>query len=127
MTVRIGLIGAGGISGGHVDAMGKIEQAKIVAVCDIDRGRAEIRAKAAGAQVFTDYREMLDKVKLDAIWLCTPPNVRAEPIERPSRKKSLSSPKSPSPISWPWPGPRRKRSKRQNCPLWSAMSSATCT
>ncbi len=87
MNVRIGLIGAGGISGGHVEAIGKIDQAKLVAVCDIDRGRAENRAKAAGAQVFTDYRDMLDKVQLDALWLCTTPNVRAEPIEAAIDKK----------------------------------------
>jgi predicted dehydrogenase len=87
MTVRIGLIGAGGISGGHVEAFAKIEQARLVAVCDIDPGRAETRAKAAGAQVFTEYRDMLDKVQLDALWLCTTPNVRAEPIEMAISKK----------------------------------------
>jgi predicted dehydrogenase len=87
MTVRIGLVGAGGIAGGHVDALSKIEEAKLVAVADIDRPRAEDRARAAGAQVFTDFREMVDKVALDAIWLCTPPTVRAEPIELAISKK----------------------------------------
>jgi myo-inositol 2-dehydrogenase / D-chiro-inositol 1-dehydrogenase len=87
MTVRIGLIGAGGISGGHVDALSKIESAKLVAVCDIDRSRAENRAKAADAQVFTDYRRMLSEVQLDALWLCTTPNVRVEPLELAIEKK----------------------------------------
>lgn len=88
MTVRIGLIGAGGIAGAHVDALGKVEQAKIVAVADIERSRAEERARAAKADaVFTDCREMLDKVKLDAIWLCTPPTVRTQPIEIAIEKK----------------------------------------
>jgi len=82
MTVRIGMIGAGGIAGAHVDAISKIDQAKIVAVSDVERSKAEERATlAGGAEAFTDYRQMLDKVKLDAIWLCTPPTVRAEPIE----------------------------------------------
>ena len=125
MTVRIGLIGAGGISGGPVEAIGKIEQAKLVAVCDIDRGRAEIRAKAAGTQVFTDYREMLDKVPLDALWLCTTPNVRAEPIEAAIDKRVPVFTENPSPITSPWPGPSAEKIERAKLPVMVGLSSDT--
>jgi len=88
MVVRIGLIGAGGISGAHVAALNETDDAQIVAVCDIDRDRANQRAKEAKAEVVcTDFREMFDRTPLDAIWLCTPPDVRSGPIEAAIERK----------------------------------------
>ncbi len=81
MTVRIGLIGAGGIAGAHINALKQIPQAKIVSVADIDIEKAKQRADSVEAKAFDDFEEMLDKVQLDGIWLCTPQNVRAKPIE----------------------------------------------
>lgn len=82
MSVRIGLIGTGNISGAHITALKQVGDAQIVAVCDVDPARAASRAADAGAgEVFTDYQKMLDGVKLDAVWLCTPPTVRSGPIE----------------------------------------------
>ncbi len=83
MAVRIGFIGAGGIAGSHINALKKIPKAQIVAIADIDIEKANQRASLIedNVQTFSDYREMLDKVPLDAIWLCTPQNVRAEPID----------------------------------------------
>ena len=81
MTIRIGIIGAGGIAGAHINALNTIDNADIVAVSDIEKDKAEERAQLAKAEPFTDFREMLDKKELDALWICTPPNVRCEPIE----------------------------------------------
>lgn len=82
MSVRIGLIGAGGISTAHVKAIEAIDDAAIVAVSDLESDRANTRAAEAKAgAVYTDFRKMLDEQKLDAVWVCTPPSVRAEPIE----------------------------------------------
>jgi predicted dehydrogenase len=88
MQTRIGLIGAGGISAVHINSINQIKNAKLVAVADIDRSKAEERAKlAGGAEVFTDFRQMLDKVKLDALWICTPQSVRENPIDAAIEKK----------------------------------------
>jgi len=81
-TVRLGLIGAGGISGAHINAVNKIEGAKFVAVCDLREKAARERAKlAGGAKVYTNYEKMLDREELDAVYICTPPTVRRGPIE----------------------------------------------
>ena len=82
MSVRIGIIGAGGIAGAHINALEQIDGADVVAVCDTNAENAADRAKLAGADaVFDDFNEMLAKVDLDAVWVCTPQTVRAEPIE----------------------------------------------
>lgn len=82
MAVRIGVIGAGGIAGAHIEALEAVDDADIVAVCDVDQSHAASRARLAKTDaVFSDCRRMLDHVKVDAVWLCTPPGVRAGPIE----------------------------------------------
>ncbi len=81
MTVRIGIIGAGGIAGAHINALKRVSNAKIIAIADIDIDKAKERAELAEAEAFSDYREMIRKTELDAIWLCTPQTVRLEPIQ----------------------------------------------
>ena len=52
---RVGLIGAGMISPYHLTGWSRLERAKVVAICDPDRARAEERAKAFGMPaVYTD-------------------------------------------------------------------------
>lgn len=73
--LRIGVIGAGGIfQWAHLEGWKKVaDAAQLTAVCDTDRARAEKIAEANGiAHVFSDYREMLATVKLDAVDICTP-------------------------------------------------------
>ena len=57
--VRIGIIGCGGIANGkHMPALKKIEEAEMVAFCDIIEERAVKAAKefgVEGAKVYTDY------------------------------------------------------------------------
>ena len=61
--VRIGIIGCGGIAfGKHMPSLKKVENAKMVAFCDIIPERAE-KAKAQfgtpDAKVYVDYKELL--------------------------------------------------------------------
>jgi len=87
MTVKLGLIGCGGISGAHLTSLAQVEKAKVVAACDIILERAEDRAKiAGGAAVYELFDEMIDKEDLDAIYICTPPTVRREAIEAAVKK-----------------------------------------
>lgn len=62
--VRIGIIGCGGIANGkHMPALKKIEEAEMVAFCDIIEERAVKAAKefgVEGAKVYTDYRKLLE-------------------------------------------------------------------
>nr|MDD6335424.1 Gfo/Idh/MocA family oxidoreductase [bacterium] len=81
-TVRVGIIGCGGIANGkHMPSLAQIEGVEMVAFCDLIPERAE-KAKAEygtpDAQVFTDYKELL-KLDLDSVHVCCP-NVCHAPI-----------------------------------------------
>jgi UDP-N-acetyl-2-amino-2-deoxyglucuronate dehydrogenase len=70
--VRFGLVGCGGIGATHADALQLLDEAELVAVCDVDIGRArEIAEKHGLKKAFASADEMLDAVKLDAITVAT--------------------------------------------------------
>ncbi|MCD6220563.1 Gfo/Idh/MocA family oxidoreductase [bacterium] len=80
MEFKVGIIGAGRIAGAHIQALSKIENVKIEGVCDVVKEKAEEKARKIGARVYTDYKEMLDREKLDAVWICTPADVHSENV-----------------------------------------------
>nr|WP_145158357.1 Gfo/Idh/MocA family oxidoreductase [Paenibacillus terrae] len=75
-TLKIGIIGCGGIANGkHMPSLKKQLQAEMVAFCDIVQERAEKAAAefgAEGAKVYTDFRELLKDASIDVIHVCTP-------------------------------------------------------
>ena len=79
MTVRIGMIGAGRMANVHAGCLKDIFGATIVAVADIALERAQNLANLCGATTYTDYYAMLDREKLDAVYICTPTGAHAEP------------------------------------------------
>lgn len=74
-TVRVGFVGAGGIAQAHIGALQSIPEAKVVAVCDVDRPRAEAVAAPLGAAVFERGADLIEKAELDALYICVPPAV----------------------------------------------------
>ncbi|MDR4886720.1 Gfo/Idh/MocA family oxidoreductase [Fredinandcohnia sp. QZ13] len=77
--IKIGVIGAGSISDLHFGSYAKNDNAKIVAVCDLNIERAEQKAKTYGAEhVYTDYHELLAHPEIDAVSICTWNNSHAE-------------------------------------------------
>jgi predicted dehydrogenase len=72
---RLGLIGAGGQGSG--DARGASQFGDFLAVCDVDKGRAS-KAKddrhigKGKADVYEDYRKLLDRKDIDAVIIGTP-------------------------------------------------------
>ncbi|MEK3734851.1 MULTISPECIES: Gfo/Idh/MocA family protein [unclassified Paenibacillus] len=73
-TIRIGIIGSGGIAGEHVKHYKKIEDVEIVGVADIMPGRAEQfieRWGLEGTVGFDDHRKLLE-LDLDGVSICTP-------------------------------------------------------
>lgn len=75
--IRMGVIGCGSIAEiAHFPSIARCAEARLVAVCDVNRNTAEVAASKWKAQKwFTDYRVMFDKVKLDAVVIATPNNV----------------------------------------------------
>ncbi|MDQ6693745.1 MAG: Gfo/Idh/MocA family oxidoreductase [Chloroflexota bacterium] len=79
--VRVGFIGAGGIASRHVGDLLGFSDVKVVAFADPAIERAQEQAARTGGQAYTDYRQMLDKEHLDAIYICLPPFAHGEPEE----------------------------------------------
>ncbi|HUC93727.1 MAG TPA: Gfo/Idh/MocA family oxidoreductase [Paenibacillus sp.] len=80
--VRIGIIGCGGIATGkHMPSLAKVEEAEMVAFCDIVLERAEeakTKFGAADAVVHEDYRELLKDGTIDVVHVCTPNDSHAD-------------------------------------------------
>jgi predicted dehydrogenase len=76
-AVRVGVAGINGKGWGHVKDLHAIEDVRVVAVCDPDRGllarrRAEFEKGKDKLETFADIREMLDKAALDVVVVATP-------------------------------------------------------
>ena len=79
-VMRAGIVGAGWIGERHAGVLADRADAVVAAVCDLDVDRAaHVADSAGGARVFSDWREMLDQAELDALWICTPPRMHADP------------------------------------------------
>lgn len=70
--IGIGFIGVGRQGGYLAKAVEQSPLARIVAVCDVYRPRAEQWAKSLDAAPFTDYRKLLERKDVDAIVTATP-------------------------------------------------------
>lgn len=76
--LKIGVVGAGSISGVHFEAYKANSEAEIYAVCDINEARAREKAQTYGAsKVYTDYREMMADPNIDAVSVCVWNNAHA--------------------------------------------------
>lgn len=78
--LRIGIIGTGGIAGSHIASYKKQPDVEVVAGADLIPGKAEKFFKDNGveAKAFTDYKEMVDTMNLDAVSVCTYNRTHAE-------------------------------------------------
>ncbi len=79
-TLRVAFIGAGAIASTHLDALKRIEEVRVVALADVSQ-RA-MKDKAAKYDIdednlFTDYKQMLRKIKPQAVIVCTPNGLHA--------------------------------------------------
>jgi len=71
--LRVAVIGVGHLGRHHARLLRQIEGARLVAVVDTSRDRAEVAAEASGARVLTDHRQLLGDV--DAVTVAAPTDV----------------------------------------------------
>ena len=73
-TLRIGLVGCGGIARHHLAGFEKLtDRAQITALCDVSaENRAWFKARVPGAAEYDDFRRMIAEEKLDAVDICLP-------------------------------------------------------
>ncbi len=73
--VRIGIVGAGIFGQWHLKAFTQVQnegKAELVAIADLVKEKREQAAKDYNVKPYADYREMIEKEKLDAISVVTP-------------------------------------------------------
>ncbi len=78
---RLGFIGAGGIAMRHTKVLLDFPDVFIAAFADSSLNRAQELAALASAKAYADFRQMLDREQLDALYICVPPFAHGE-IER---------------------------------------------
>jgi len=74
-TLKVGVIGIGGISQFHLNAYQKHEQVEIVALADIAKGNLARAGEQFGVpedRRFTDFKKLLKLKDLQAVSICTP-------------------------------------------------------
>lgn len=83
-TIRVGMIGCGGNARGHMGRLLSLDGVEIVGLCDTGadslKASVESHPTLAGVPQFSDYRELLDKVELDAVEISTPHTTHFEQI-----------------------------------------------
>jgi len=80
-TIGVAVHGAGWVAGEHIKAYGKHPDCRVVALCSRTREGAEAKARETGladARIYDTYEEMLADPDVQAISLCTPPNLHPE-------------------------------------------------
>ncbi|MEM3640819.1 MAG: Gfo/Idh/MocA family oxidoreductase [Candidatus Bathyarchaeia archaeon] len=84
--MRVGLIGCGGIANIHMGAYKRIKGVEVVAVCDLNIGRAKSLAKKFRVgKVYRDYVNMVEAEQLDLVDVCTPVSTHAKIVIHVSR------------------------------------------
>ncbi len=75
--MRFAIIGCGRIAPKHAESIVALEEAELVAVCDIVPERAQAFADKYGAKPYTSYEEMLAKEEIDVVTIATESDLHA--------------------------------------------------
>ena len=70
--MNFGIIGYGAIGDKHAKVIGRLEDAKLVAIATRNEEKAQKAARQFGCAYFTDYKEMLKRDDIDIVSICTP-------------------------------------------------------
>lgn len=88
MAVRIGIVGTGAIAEVHMQRLSTLEEAQMVAFCDLVKEKAQAAANRYGGSAYTDGEQMLEEEHLDALYVCLPPYAHG-PVELSAVEKGV--------------------------------------
>lgn len=77
--LRTALVGCGKVGGIHAEALAGLTESRFVAACDPSPGRAGAFAGRFGVLAYDDVDSMLRDARPDAVFVCTPHPLHAEP------------------------------------------------
>ena len=79
--LQIGVIGCGGMAGGHMrglNSMKESDNCRIVAVCDVYDKRLDAASELTGGQKYKEYRRLLENKDIDYVLIATPEHWHAQ-------------------------------------------------
>lgn len=79
MSEKVAFIGAGGIASVHLENLRSMENAEIVAICDINGKTAQSVAAEYGATSFTEVESLFEAIEMDCVFVCVPPFAHGRP------------------------------------------------
>lgn len=86
MTLRVGILGPGGIAGRHAAALAELKsEMQLVAVCGRDADRTAAFAGEHGGVPYTEFTRMLGETGLDFLIVCLPPFAHGGEVEAAAR------------------------------------------
>ena len=72
MAIKVGVVGMGGIGHTHARAYANDPLAELIAVCDINREKADKAAEEFGVKAYYSLKEMIEDLPdLEAVSICT--------------------------------------------------------
>jgi myo-inositol 2-dehydrogenase / D-chiro-inositol 1-dehydrogenase len=73
MMIKVGFVGCGRMMREHAQYLCAMPDVDIVGCCDSERPHAQAAAQEFGGTAFTNYSNMYDTAKPDAVYVCVPP------------------------------------------------------
>jgi len=77
-TINFGIIGCGRIFPKHAESIMRLDNAKLVGVCDIKTDRLEDAKRKYNCKGFENYKELISEPDIDIISICTPSGLHAK-------------------------------------------------
>lgn len=84
-TLRIGIIGLGGVAKAHLQALSLLDNITLISVCDVRAEAAEEVAQRFSATAYADYRALLEVGQIDLAMVLTPASTHREIVEAVAR------------------------------------------
>jgi len=88
--IKLGIIGLGKFGTNILNTYSQLEKSgicKLIAICDINEKVLETNVKKFNVKGYTDYKEMIEKEKLDGVAIATPDPFHKEPAVYAASKK----------------------------------------
>ena len=70
--MNVGVVGLGYMGSNHLRVYSEMEETNLIAVADTDEALLDAAAGRYGVRRYDDYREMLDRERLDAVSIVVP-------------------------------------------------------
>ena len=80
MTLRVGLIGLGQVSGKILEAFGQVEGVALAGAADIRASARESFSRRHGLPAYESIEAICSADNIDAVWIATPNTVHCEAV-----------------------------------------------